>query len=221
MASLSHNHVNYQTRLALRKADKNPYINGWRANGVRDRLGAFIERGVPAQFEDLGSKQDRVIIHADFTANNILFDATSNRITALIDYDFACISHPSYKFFRSFDGAGGQFRGWSNDEANDAMALRDAKLHGFPSPLPAATKDGVKWDVAKAWEDALENMDVKRPRNMNGIDKVADVDTVLRLILPWRVSNSDILRLQSEEVIINCKNENETQLVGLLGRLGF
>ncbi|KFY49725.1 hypothetical protein V495_00484 [Pseudogymnoascus sp. VKM F-4514 (FW-929)] len=74
--------------------------------------------------------------------NNILFDATSNRVTALIDYDFACISHPLYEFLRSFDGAGGQFKGWSSDEASDAMALRDAKLHGFPLPLLARRRTG-------------------------------------------------------------------------------
>ncbi|KAF4634752.1 hypothetical protein G7Y89_g3359 [Cudoniella acicularis] len=207
--------------VALQKADANPYIKGWRANGVRQRLDAFVERGVPAQFEALGSKQDRVIIHADFTANNLLFDAISGRITALIDYDFACVSHPSYEFLRSFDGAGGQFRGWSSGEASEDMTVREAKLHGFPSPLPPATKDGVKWDVMKAWEDELEKLDVKRPRNIPGIDKVADVDTILRTILPWRVSNSDILRLQSEEVIIKCRNENEEQLVRLLSHLGF
>lgn len=42
--------------VALQKADANPYIQGWRANGVRGRLDAFVERGVPAQFETLGSK---------------------------------------------------------------------------------------------------------------------------------------------------------------------
>ncbi|KFY05764.1 hypothetical protein V492_08313 [Pseudogymnoascus sp. VKM F-4246] len=76
-------------KVALRKVDANPYIKGWPANGVRERLDAFVERGVPAQFEGLDSKQDRVIIHADFTTNNILFDATTNCITGLIDYDFA------------------------------------------------------------------------------------------------------------------------------------
>ena len=45
----------------------NPYIQGWHANGVRDRLDAFAEHGVPAQFKLLGSKPDRVIIHADFS----------------------------------------------------------------------------------------------------------------------------------------------------------
>lgn len=61
--------ASFKSRLevALQKADKNPYIKGWRANGVRERLDPFVERGVLAQFEDLGSKQDRVIIHADFS----------------------------------------------------------------------------------------------------------------------------------------------------------
>ncbi|KAF2491602.1 hypothetical protein BU16DRAFT_123227 [Lophium mytilinum] len=207
--------------LALRKADANSYIKGWRANGVRDRLDCFVERGVPAQFESLSSKRDRVIVHADFTTNNLLFDAASERITALIDYDFACILHPSYEFLRSFDGAGGQFRGWSGDEASEQTAMREAKLRGFPSPIPPTVPDGVKWDVAKTWEDELEKLDVRRPRTIAGIDSVADVDTTLRSILPWRVTNSDVLWLQSEEVIVSCRNENEEQLVKLLGRLGF
>ena len=134
---------------------------------------------------------------------------------------FACILNPSYEFPRSFSGAGGQLRGWSGDEVSGQTALREAKLPGSPSPLSQATKDGVKWDVVKAWEDELEKFDVKRPRTIEGIDKVADVDAVLRTILPWRVTNSDILSLQSEEVIVKCKKENEEQLVTMLGRLGF
>lgn len=157
----------------------------------------------------------------DVAASNLLFNAASGRITALIDHDFAFVSHPSYEFLRSFGSTGGRFRGWSSDEATEDMALREAQLHGFPSPLPPSTKDGVKWDVVKAWEDELEKVGVKRPRNILGIDKVADVDTVLRTILPWRVSNPDVLKLQSKEVTVKCRNENEAQLVGLLSRLGF
>ncbi|KAF2021815.1 hypothetical protein BU24DRAFT_417453 [Aaosphaeria arxii CBS 175.79] len=205
---------------ALRTAGSNPYINGWQANGVRKRLEDFVTSGVPAQFEKFRSSNDKAIVHADFPPNNILYDPSNKRLTALIDDDFACILHPSYDL-RSFSGAGSQFQGWSDIESSEQTALRDAKLHGFPSPLPEDTEDGVKWDVAKAWEDELEKLDVKRPRTMEGIEKVADVDAVLRSILPWRVTNSDILRLQSEEVILKCRNENEGQLIKLLDRLGF
>lgn len=32
-------------KVALTKADKNPNLQGWRANGVRERVDAFIEHG--------------------------------------------------------------------------------------------------------------------------------------------------------------------------------
>lgn len=92
----------------------------------------------------------------------------------------------SYKFLRSFSGAGDPFPGWSDIESSEEIALRDAKLHGFPSPLLQKTKDEVKLDVAKAWEDELEKLAIKLPRTMKRIKKVADVDTMLRSILVWR-----------------------------------
>jgi hypothetical protein len=52
---------------ALHKADDNPYIKGWHANGVRERLDAFVQSGVLTQFKSLESKQDKTIVHADFS----------------------------------------------------------------------------------------------------------------------------------------------------------
>ncbi|PSN60191.1 hypothetical protein BS50DRAFT_640275 [Corynespora cassiicola Philippines] len=208
-------------RRALEEADGNRYIKGWRANGVRGRLEGFVERGVAVQFEGLESRDEKVIVHADFTPSNMLYDASTQRITALLDYDFACVLHPSYEFLRSFGGAGGQLEGWSDAESSEQAALRDAKLHGFPSPLPENVEGGVQWDVAAAWEKELEKINVKRPRTMRGIDRVADVDAVLGFILPWRITNSDVLQLQSEEVILKCREENEVQLVKLLDHMRF
>ncbi|EEQ28075.1 conserved hypothetical protein [Microsporum canis CBS 113480] len=179
------------------------------------------EASFKAMFESLSSKDEKSILHCDFTTNNILFDASSGRITALIDYDFSCVLHRSYEFLRSLDNAGGQFCGWSGDDDSEQMALRGAKLHGFPSPLPQSTKDGVQWEVAKAWECELEKLGVERPRTIDGIDKVADVDAVLRGILPWRLSNSDIVRLQSEEVKLGHREKCEKELRNMLVRLGF
>ncbi|KAI1156736.1 hypothetical protein F4825DRAFT_458911 [Nemania diffusa] len=198
--------------VALQRADANPYIQGWHSNGVRDRLDAFIKDGSRANYSPLHN----------LVTTNLLFDPLTQRITGLIDYDFACILHPSYEFLRSLGDAGGQFRGWSSDEASEEELLRKAKLYGFPSPLPVTTEGGkVNWEVAKAWEDEIEELNVKRPATIEGIDKVADVDTILRTILPWRVNNSDVLQMQSEKVIMKCKEENEAQLVQLLERLGF
>jgi hypothetical protein len=56
---------------------------------------------------------------------------------------------------------------------------------------------------------------------MEGIDNVADIDAILREVMPWRVTNSDMLRMQSEEVIMKCRTEGEKHLVKMLERLGF
>lgn len=53
--------------VALAEADKNRYINGWHANGLRERLEAFVAKGVSQQLEALGSRADGVIVHADFS----------------------------------------------------------------------------------------------------------------------------------------------------------
>ena len=109
---------------------------------------------------------------------NILYEPTSMHITALFDYEFSGISHPSHEFLCSLDGYAGQFRGWSGDEDSEQLALHEAKLHGFSSPLPVSTKDGVDWEAAKIWEDQFERAQVQRPRTMEGIDKVADIDAI-------------------------------------------
>jgi hypothetical protein len=53
--------------VALRKADANPYIKGWHANGLRERIDRFVAEGVPAQFEGWSGKDGRVVCHADFS----------------------------------------------------------------------------------------------------------------------------------------------------------
>jgi hypothetical protein len=62
---------------------------------------------------------------------------------------------------------------------------------------------------------------VQRPKTIEGIETVADVDAILRGIMPWRVTNADMMRIQSKDVIMRCRNEGEQRLSQMLGRLGF
>lgn len=109
----------------------------------------------------------------------------------------------------------------SNSSNSEQNALHHAKLHGFPTPLPKSTKDGVDWQLAALWEQHLEKADVLRPKTLDGIAKVADVDAILRGIMPWRVTNTDLMRMQSPEVTMKCRKESEEQLHEMLERLGF
>ena len=52
---------------AITEADSNLLLQGWRVNGIRERVDTFIQHGLPVQFRHLTSKQDKIIIHADFS----------------------------------------------------------------------------------------------------------------------------------------------------------
>ncbi|KAI1196980.1 hypothetical protein F5X97DRAFT_303467 [Nemania serpens] len=217
-------------QITLDEANANPHLRGWRENGVRARVDAFIERGLSAQFSDLESNEDRIIVHADFTPDNLLYDPATGRITALLDYDFASVQHPAYEFFRSFGSSGGQFLGWTGDatpEDQEALALREAKLTGrFPSPLPtpvmSANGPGVDWEIAQAWEDELQRLDVRRPSTIRGVDKIADVDELLGSLSPWRLTNDDFLRMnQDEDQRTALRRMAERQLKSVLAHMGF
>ena len=146
----------------------------------------------------------------------MLFDPATNRITALLDYDFSCISHPSYEFFCSFGDTGGRFQGWSGDEDTEQLALHDAKLYGFPS-----SEGRVNWELAEAWENELEKVQVLRPRTIQGIEHVADADAILGAIGPWPLANVKILEMQFDEIKVRLRDDGEKKLIKILNRFGF
>jgi hypothetical protein len=67
----------------------------------------------------------------------------------------------------------------------------------------------------------LEKVGANRPSTIKGIEQVAVVESLLRAILPWRLSNSDVLKMQSEEVIRRYKAKSEGHLAELLSSVGF
>ncbi|KAK4641011.1 hypothetical protein QC761_0097810 [Podospora bellae-mahoneyi] len=105
------------------------------------------------------------------------------------------ISHPTLGFLRSFysphEGFP-EFPTWTDDKSSKQWLPRKAKLEGFPHLLPATIDDGVHWEDAKAWEDALEMETVKRPSNIQGFDEVSMLDTLLSSILPSKVASDNL-----------------------------
>ncbi|EJT70659.1 hypothetical protein GGTG_11682 [Gaeumannomyces tritici R3-111a-1] len=208
---------------------------GWRANGVRERLDAFLQNAFPGLFASFTSKDRKVIVHGDFNTNNILVDPTSGRLTAFVDYDFSTILHPSFEFFRFFNGDMGQLQGWSGDVTNESsamikakMALREGKLTGtFPNDLPGpkCLEEGEEltwdWDLAKAWENSLKEVGAERPSTMAGIENIADFDALLNAILPWQFDNPDFLSMQSEDTVKRMGLFFGKELLKRLEHMGF
>lgn len=160
----------------------------------------------------------------------MLYDPSTGNITALLDYDFASILHPAYEFFRSFSDIGGRLSGrlvGTTSQEKEAAALRTAKLTGrFPSPLPVFAESGdsstVDWELARAWEEELQKCGVKRPSTIEGIDKIANVDELLTALWPWRLTNEDFLRMNTDEnQRLAVRSSSEKQVVALLEHMGF
>ena len=57
-------HATIQSKLD--KADTDPQVKGWRANGVRARLEQFIAEGLPVVIKSMGSFP-KALVHADFS----------------------------------------------------------------------------------------------------------------------------------------------------------
>ena len=155
----------------------------------------------------------------------MLYDPAIGRIIALLDFDFACILHPAYEFLRSFSGNGGKLHGLLGDTTaheKGAEALRIAKIIGsFPSPLPASggPDDGsaIDWKLAQAWEDELSKLGVKRPCMIEGVDRVLDIDEILDSLLPWKLSNEDFLRMNTDDdQRMAWRSSSEKKLMDLL-----
>ena len=159
----------------------------------------------------------------------MLYDPATDSLTALLDFDFASITHPAYEFFRSFGTTGGQFSGWSGNKTPRELALWTAKLTGqFESTLTSLVArnddDGIEmdWELARMWEDELRRQNVKRPSTIQGIDMIAEVHELLEYLLPWKLTNGDFLRMNCEEDQIRAlRRTSERHLTDLLKHLGF
>ncbi|KAI4138391.1 MAG: hypothetical protein LQ341_004689, partial [Variospora aurantia] len=202
-----------QSKLA--KADTDPQVEGWRANGVRARLDKFIAEGLHVAMGNMGTFP-KVLVHADF--NNFLYDTGTMRLTALLDFDFSHIATFADEFFRSLCAGIGQLP--SPRESGDFLMLRTAMLTGFPDQLPPSSGD-VQWPSAKAWDDALRARGAKRPSTIKNIAALSDLFWLSGQILPFKLCNKVVVKNSSKEELAARKETGEGLLINFLSDYGY
>jgi aminoglycoside phosphotransferase (APT) family kinase protein len=116
--------------------------------------------------------------------NNMLFDKTTNRVTALLDFDFSCVTHPVHEFFIGLWDLGGDTHP-DNEELRSAIL--SGKFRDADDTLPPA--DRVKWEIAKAWDSALAAKGAIRPSSIQGIDKLERLREIEQALCPFHLSN--------------------------------
>ncbi|KAI2915216.1 hypothetical protein CBS147320_10054 [Aspergillus niger] len=177
----------------LHDADTSPVINGWRDNGERERLESLINRfTVP----NLSDSDTRVLIHGDLTMNNILIDLSTCKLTALIDFDFACIAHPAHEFLVSLQDLGGNVMGPYGEDPTEgklSQALLSGDFSDDDVPGDLCDVDGMK--VLREWR-ALE-----------------------LLVCPFHLAAEFIVKRMGEEAREGAKRGGQGELVAKMGDL--
>lgn len=122
--------------------------------------------------------------------NNLLFDKESNKITALLDFDFASLNHPIEEhYFASFSDVGGGLR-----------ALSPAMYHCVMSddfekqPFDLSEKEKKGWDIAKFWNAAIAERNVLRPKSLPGVEKIEPLRRLEESLSEMRQDTTALLK---------------------------
>ncbi|KAI9802397.1 MAG: hypothetical protein M1825_002779 [Sarcosagium campestre] len=204
-------------QLQLAEADRHPLVQGWQSRDIRQRLDTFITQGLDEIVQSADSK--KVLVHGDFTTNNFLFDRENQRISAILDFDWAQVSGIAEEFFRSLGDVYGQLPGPYCNEAEQST-LRSAILQGFPDPLPSS-ESGVSWETAAAWDEELARGEAQTPRTIRGIAALSEVYWLSENICPFLLFNSTVLAQRTEEQKNRDKESTEESLIKFLSEHGY
>ncbi|KAF6816302.1 hypothetical protein CPLU01_13898 [Colletotrichum plurivorum] len=169
----------FQTQMAF--ADRCDIVKGWKDSDMRVRLDRFgAER-----LKDLVGQVDArlTLVHGDFDGNNVLFDEATNKITALLDYDFGHIGSQADEYFYSFPSIHGLLIPPFIPDP-DEEHLRECLLQGFSSEDAKRKSQSHDWATAFVKDEEFGKAGVERPVAIKGIDQLSSVFWFIQNISP-------------------------------------
>ncbi|KAG6358143.1 hypothetical protein INS49_014027 [Diaporthe citri] len=205
-------------------AENSTVLRGWRNNEtLRERLDAFIsgpaiERVLQRGGVDTGH---RVLTHGDFTMNNMLYDPTTRRVSALLDFDWAAVAHPAHEFFSGLHDLQGSTH-------PDDAALQSAVLTGASntttSPAAECEESGADepnktWALASSWDAALLRAGGLRPSSLAGVTTLESLRALEDLIAPFGLCNTVMVGRTPAEKLQAARADTEAKLDALLDSL--
>lgn len=148
--------------------------------------------------------------------NNMLFDTDSNKITAILDFDFSVVSNPFDEYLTSFTDLGGCV-GNLTDEIEAAILKGD-----FSSP-PAELSEYVKreWELADTWKSIAKKNGVLSPSEMKGADQIMELIQFQNLLCPHRLSDAFMLEKMNETERAELRAKTQAKIVQWLAKYGF
>ncbi|ETS74001.1 hypothetical protein PFICI_13867 [Pestalotiopsis fici W106-1] len=200
-------------RLQLEDADKSPLLQGWSLGGLREQINAWIEDGGVPRLLNGVNNNARVLVHGDLTMNNFLFDVTSKRITAILDFDWAAVTHPADEFFTGLWDLGG---GFDDRTAHMTSNILQGDFEEMPPNLD--DKGLEAFGIAKAWNEAVASTGAARPSSIEKMDKILALRELETLLCPFALGNEMMLKRISDEQKALKRQDTEAQIIEWFSR---
>ncbi|KAI1415376.1 hypothetical protein F5Y13DRAFT_8456 [Hypoxylon sp. FL1857] len=202
-----------QTQLS--DADKSPLLKGWTEGGVREHIDKFIASGgVEEVLKDVDTNQ-RVLVHGDLTLNNVLYDSTTKRITAVLDFDWSAVTHPCDEFLAGLWDVGGGIH-----ERNEKFLPMLLSGNFSIQPAELSAGDVRKWEVAKAWNEAITRAGAIRPSDIAGVSQIQALRDLEDYLCPFELASEVMLKRISEEKRASKRQETEDKILKWLKAYG-
>ncbi|KAL1859654.1 hypothetical protein Daus18300_009519 [Diaporthe australafricana] len=209
-------------------AEQSPVLRGWHRNGaLRTKLDAFISG--PAVIEELLQRggvatDQRVLTHGDFTMNNMLYDPETHSVSALIDFDWAVVTHPAHEFFSGLHDLQGGTHPAAGGPALQAAVLSGDFDDNDNTDTAGTTADDEErassaWALARAWDAALREAGGLRPSSLAGITTLESLRALEDLIAPFALCSSVMVAGTPADKLEVAAAETEAKLEALLDSL--
>ncbi|KAK2014489.1 hypothetical protein LZ32DRAFT_674324 [Colletotrichum eremochloae] len=211
------------TRLSsqLEHSGSSSALQGWKPNGVRERIDNFLAAGIDNMLKDSGVDiTQRALVHGDLTMNNVLFDTATNKITGVVDFDFSYVSHPCQEFVTSFGDVGGNINGGHGPDVTEGRLPKALLTGSFEAnDMPAEARE--VWAVAKAWDAALATRNAMKPSTITGMSRLAQLAKLEGLLCPFRLAHPVFLKRLTPEQVAEHRTAAEEALIACLSSMGF
>jgi len=128
----------------------------------------------------------------------MLFDAEANKITGVVDFDFACVSHPAEEFLTFSDLWGGL------GQSPDGELVAEAVLAGNFDCVDGAGLSGEELEklfTAKVLNGAAKDREMLRPSTVPGLRALRELARLLEQIAPFRLVHEHFLKNKTADEI--------------------
>lgn len=155
--------------------------------------------------------------------NNMLYDPTTRRVSALLDFDWAAVAHPAHEFFSGLHDLQGSTH-------PDDAAMQSAVLTGNinenntaaavpPADASDTTEHTKVWALARSWDASLLRAGGLRPSSLAGITTLESLRALEDLTAPFALCNTVMVGRTPAEKLQAARADTEVKLDALLESL--